>query len=211
MYPEAELNTLHGGVLGAEAIRDYGEGKEEAERYSKEFIADLKRDPKFKSHDGEQRVLKLNDDMVKLYRAEPVYEGSDMPLYAPRFKPGIRDPAARQRPNYYESKFKPGIRDQAARETHEHEMQNFGVNEHLYSAAPYTPFVSTTPDFERAIHYAKERGAQHKKVPMRIYEITSPNAVDVSGFETNTENREFIIPGYVPKDQYKIVATYEYV
>jgi hypothetical protein len=180
-----------GGVLPDDAVGNYGKGKDEAQRYADDFRKEMLEDNSIIDDDGERHKLKFNHPIVRTYRAEPVYDARSQSIIAPRFKEGFPD-------TYSE---RPGL--------HNDMRRSYGLARHASSTASYTPFVSTTVDKEIAKQYARKRLKDFPDLPVKIYTIESPYAIDVRHFrQTLNRNQEYVIPGRVPR--HHIVATETY-
>jgi hypothetical protein len=178
-----QRQQLRGGVLPETAVQDYGKGKSEAQRFADDFRKEMLEDNSIIDDYGIRRKLKFNYPLVRVYRAEPLYDARSQSIMAPKFKTGFKD-------------------------THEHSpdvhadfLSKFDLNKHASSTSSYTPFVSTTLDKEIAINYARERLKEFPDVPVKIYTIESPYAIDVRHLHKMLKrNQEYIIAGRVPKN-----------
>jgi hypothetical protein len=174
-----------GGILPDNSVQNYGKGKEEAQRYADDFRREMLVDNTIIDDYGEKHTLEYNNPIVRLYRAEPVYDikSKSKSLIAPRFKEGFED-------THFQNP-----------ELHRSMLESYGLNRHASSTSSYTPFISTTLDKDIATKYALNRLEENPNVPVKIYTIESPHAIDVRGLHRMlNRNQEFVIAGRVPKN-----------
>jgi hypothetical protein len=183
---------IRGGVLPDTAVAVYGKGKDEAQRFADDFRKELLEDNSIVDDDGNIHRLKFNHPIVTTYRAEPVYDSRSQSIIAPKFKEGFPDTHLHN-PDLHTS------------------MSNeYGLNRHASSTSSYTPFVSTTVDKTIATKYARDRLSEFPDIPVKIYTIKSPYAIDVQNFHKMLKrNQEYVIAGRVPRHHIVNTETYD--
>jgi hypothetical protein len=187
-------HQTRGGILPDNSVENYGKGEEEAQRYADDFKREMLVDNTIIDDYGEKHTLEYNKPIVRLYRAEPVYDitSKSKSLIAPRFKEGFED-----------THFHNPV-------LHRSMLSEYGLNRHASSTSSYTPFISTTLDKDIAKNFALNRLKEFPNVPVKIYTIESPDAIDVRGLHKMlNRNQEFVIAGHVPKNHIVNTETYK--